>query len=233
LLLPIRDENKSLTTPHVTRILLIVNIIVFFLTFLRDFSYPFWPLTLFGAYPSPSIGEVVGRFALVPDLILSGDQLYTFFTSMFLHADLIHLGGNMLFLYVFGDNVEDTFGHVRYLLFYLVAGIAASLLHIFTALIMGDAGIPTIGASGAIAGVLGAYFVLYPRSRILTLVFFFWITIVAIPAVVFLGLWFVFQFLYGTVGAGGGVAYWAHIGGFITGIVFGVAWRSRRRKREL
>jgi len=153
---------------------------------------------------------------------------------MFLHANLIHLGGNMLFLYVFGDNVEDTFGHFRYLLFYLIAGIAASFLHIFTAFYMGDPSIPTIGASGAIAGVLGAYFVLYPRSRILTLVFFFWITIVAIPAVVFLGLWFVYQFLYGTLaGAGSGVAYWAHIGGFITGIVFGVAWRGRRRKRDL
>jgi hypothetical protein len=94
--------------------------------------------------------------------------------------------------------------------------------------------IPTIGASGAIAGVLGAYFILYPRSRVLTLVFAFWITIVAIPAVVFLGLWFVYQFLYGTIaGAGGGVAYWAHIGGFVAGMLFGVAWRGRRRKRDL
>lgn len=233
-MLPIRDENRSLTTPHVTRILLIANIVVFFFTFLPDFAHSYWPLTLFGGYPSPSIYEVVGKFGLVPDLILSGDQIYTFLTSMFLHADLIHLGGNMLFLYVFGDNVEDTFGHFRYLLFYLIAGIAASLLHIFTAFYMGDPSIPTIGASGAIAGVLGAYFVLYPRSRILTLVFFFWITIVAVPAVVFLGLWFVYQFLYVTmVGAGGGVAYWAHIGGFVTGIVFGVAWRGRRRKRDL
>jgi membrane associated rhomboid family serine protease len=213
---------------------LIINVVVFFLTFVRDFAYPFWPLTLFGGYPSPSIDLVVEKFGLVPNAVLHGAQLYTFLTSMFLHADLIHLGGNMLFLYVFGDNVEDTFGHVRYLLFYLVAGFAASLLHIFTVLNTIGQSIPTIGASGAIAGVLGAYFVLYPRSRILTLVFFFWITIVAIPAVVFLGLWFVYQFLYGTLaGAGGGVAYWAHIGGFITGIVFGVVWRGRRRKRDL
>jgi membrane associated rhomboid family serine protease len=170
---------------------------------------------------------------MIPDLIVSGDQLYTLFTSMFMHADIIHLGGNMLFLYVFGDNVEDTFGHVRYLFFYLVAGIAASLLHISASLYFGGSDIPTIGASGAIAGVLGAYFVLYPRSKILTLVFLFWITIVAIPAVVFLGLWFVFQFLYGSLGAGGGVAYWAHVGGFMTGIVFGMVLRGRRRKREL
>ena len=224
---------KSFTAPHVTRILLIVNIVVFFLTFFPDFTHSYWPVTLFGAYPSPSIENVVGRFGLVPNSIVSGDQLYTLFTSMFLHADLIHLGGNMLFLYVFGDNVEDTFGHVRYLLFYLLSGIAASLLHISATLYLGGSGIPTIGASGAIAGVLGAYFVLYPRSRILTLVFLFWITIVAIPAVIFLGLWFVFQFLYGSLGAGGGVAYWAHVGGFVTGIVFGLAWRGRRRKREL
>jgi membrane associated rhomboid family serine protease len=218
----------------VTRILLIVNIVVFFLTFFPDFAHSYWPVTLFGAYPSPSINDAVEKFGLVPNFILSGDQLHTFFTSMFLHADIIHLGGNMLFLYVFGDNVEDTFGHVRYLFFYLIAGIAASSLHIFAALSLGESAIPTIGASGAIAGVLGAYFVLYPRSRVLTLVFLFWITIVAIPAVVFLGLWFVFQFLYGTLaGSGGGVAYWAHIGGFIAGIVFGVAWRGRRRKREL
>ncbi len=214
--------------------LLIVNIVVFFVTFFPDFARSYWPLTLFGGYPSPSIDRAVGRFGLVPDLVLTGVQLYTFVTSMFLHADIIHLGGNMLFLYVFGDNVEDTFGHVRYLLFYLIAGFAASLLHIFTVLNTIDQSIPTIGASGAIAGVLGAYFVLYPRSRILTLVFLFWITIVAIPAVVFLGVWFVFQFLYGTLaGAGGGVAYWAHIGGFIAGVVFGVAWRGRKRKREL
>jgi len=210
---------------------LIANVIVFFVTFLPDFSYPFWPLSLFGG--SPSIDEAVVKYGLVPNAVLRGDQIYTFFTSMFLHADLIHLGGNMLFLYVFGDNVEDTFGHFRYLLFYLLSGIAASLLHIFTVLNTVDQGIPTIGASGAIAGVLGAYFVLYPRSRILTLVFFFWVTIVAIPAVVFLGVWFVYQFLYGAVGAGGGVAYWAHIGGFVTGIVFGLAWRGRRRKRDL
>jgi membrane associated rhomboid family serine protease len=214
--------------------LLIANIIVFFVTFLPDFSYPFWPLTIFGGYESPSITLISAKYGLVPNAVLYGNQIYTFFTSMFLHADLIHLGGNMLFLYVFGDNVEDTFGHFRYLFFYLLSGIAASLLHIFTVINTFGQSIPTIGASGAIAGVLGAYLVLYPRSRILTIVFVFWITIVAIPAVIFLGLWFAYQFLYGTMaGPGGGVAYWAHIGGFVTGIVFGVAWRGRRRKRDL
>jgi membrane associated rhomboid family serine protease len=211
--------------------LLIANIIVFFITFLPDFSYSFWPLTLFGGYASPSIDSIASKYGLIPGVVLHGSQVYTFLTSMFLHADIIHLGGNMLFLYVFGDNVEDTFGHGRYLIFYLISGIAASLLHIFS---FPDSTIPTIGASGAIAGVLGAYLILYPRARILTLVFAFWITIVAIPAVVFLGLWFVYQFLYGTIaGAGGGIAYWAHIGGFVAGMLFGVAWRGRRRKRDL
>jgi len=158
---------------------------------------------------------------------------------MFLHADLIHLGGNMLFLYVFGDNVEDTFGHLRYLIFYLLAGVAASFAHIFAVFNSVDSLarlIPTIGASGAISGVLGAYMVLYPRARILTLVLLGWIWIVPVPAVVFLGLWFVYQFLYGFLAletALIGVAYWAHIGGFVVGLLFGALWRGRRRKRDL
>jgi membrane associated rhomboid family serine protease len=153
---------------------------------------------------------------------------------MFLHANIIHLGGNMLFLYVFGDNVEDAFGRVRYATFYFVSGIAASLAHIFSVVGTGGEILPTIGASGAISGVLGAYLILYPRAKILSLVFFFWITIIAVPAVAFLGFWFVYQFLYGVVlDPTGGVAYWAHIGGFLAGIVFGVAWRGRRPKRAL
>ena len=139
----------------------------------------------------------------------------------------------MLFLYIFGDNVEDTFGHSRYLVFYLLSGLAATFLHIFAVINTSGQNIPTIGASGAISGVLGAYLVLYPRSRVLTLIFAFWITIVAIPAVIFLGLWFAFQFLYGTMaGPGGGVAYWAHIGGFIAGMLFGAVWRGRKHKRD-
>jgi len=167
---------------------------------------------------------------------LRGQRLFTLFTSMFLHADLFHLGGNMLFLYVFGDNVEDTFRHARYAVFYVAAGVFASLVHIGSLLYFNDLGglsTPTIGASGAISAVLGAYLVLYPRARVLTLVFIGWIFIVPIPAVVFLGLWFVYQFLYGTLAPlAGGVAYWAHIGGFVTGLFFGAIWRGRRRKRE-
>ncbi len=138
----------------------------------------------------------------------------------------------MLFLYIFGDNVEDAFGHVRYLAFYFLAGIVASVAHILFVWNSAGGSIPTIGASGAISGVMGAYFVLYPRSKVLTLLLFYWVSIVAIPAVIFLGLWFVFQFLYGAVAVGGGVAYWAHIGGFVAGLLFGGAWRGRRRKRD-
>jgi len=139
----------------------------------------------------------------------------------------------MLFLYIFGDNVEDAFGHARYLVFYLLSGIVASITHILFVLNSVGGGIPTIGASGAISGVMGAYFVLYPRSRILALVLLFWVSIVAIPAVIFLGLWFAFQFLYGTLAVSEGVAYWAHIGGFVAGLFFGLAWRGRRRKHDL
>jgi len=213
--------------------LIIANLIVFFVTFLPDFSYPFWPATLFGAEASPAIDRISVRYGLIPYEVLHGNRLSTFFTSMFLHADLIHLGGNMLFLYIFGDNVEDTFGHMRYLVFYFLSGIAASLAHILFVFNSLESVIPTIGASGAISGVMGAYLVLFPRSRVLTLVLLYWISIVAIPAVIFLGLWFVFQFLYGTLTVGGGVAYWAHIGGFVAGLFFGAIWRGRRRKRDL
>jgi len=230
--IPLRDEIRSLTTPHVTRMLLVANIIVFFITFLPDFSSRYWFYYLLGAGDSPALSRAIGLYGLIPNEALNGDRLFTLFTSMFLHADLIHLGGNMLFLYIFGDNVEDTFGHARYLIFYLLSGIFASAAHIFFALGSSELFIPTIGASGAISGVMGAYVVLYPRSRILTLVLLYWISIVAIPAVVFLGLWFAFQFLYGMLAAGGGIAYWAHIGGFVAGLFFGFVWRGRRRKRD-
>jgi len=213
--------------------LIIANIVVFFVTFLPDFSYRYWPATLLGAAASPAIDQVSVRYGLIPYEVLQGNGLSTFFTSMFLHADLIHLGGNMLFLYIFGDNVEDTFGHLRYLVFYLFAGIAASLAHILFVFGSPESTIPTIGASGAISGIMGAYLVLFPRSKILTLVILYWISIVAIPAVIFLSIWFVFQFFYGALTAGGGVAYWAHIGGFVAGLFFGAIWRGRRRKRDL
>jgi len=156
---------------------------------------------------------------------------------MFLHADILHLGGNMLFLYIFGDNVEDVFGHGRYLAFYFLSGLAASAAFIWTQLFWGDVSTIAIGASGAIAGVLGAYIILYPGARILTLVFIGFIYIVPVPALFFLGFWFVYQLLYGMLTLGieavAGIAYWAHIGGFVAGIFFGLVWRGRKRSRTL
>jgi len=220
--IPIRDANRSLTTPHITRILIIVNVIVFFF---------YWVLG--------SLDRAIFTYGMIPAFIIQGKRLNTFFTSMFLHADLFHLGFNMLYLYIFGDNVEDVFGHGRYFLAYILSGIIASAIYIWTVLSSHDVNAlitPTIGASGAISGVLGAYLVLYPKARVLTLVVLGWIYFVSIPAIFFLGFWFVLQLLYGMLilgfGAVTSIAYWAHIGGFIAGLVFGLAWRGRRPKRE-
>jgi membrane associated rhomboid family serine protease len=214
--------------------LIIVNIVVFFVTLLPDLTGGNWLYALFGE--SQSLQNVVSIYALVPAQVLHGKELYTLFTSMFLHGDLIHLGGNMLFLYVFGDNVEDTFGHVSYGVFYIIAGVVGSLAHVGWWVFSGSLAaenLPTIGASGAISGVLGAYLLLYPRAKIVTLIFFGWIWLIALPAIVFLGFWFVYQFLLGYFSLGGGVAYWAHIGGFMTGMLFGAILRGRGRKRVL
>ncbi len=152
-----------------------------------------------------------------------------YFTALFLHGGWFHLIGNMWFLWVFGDNVEDRLGRVRFLLFYLTCGVAASLLHVFFNL---DSNIPTIGASGAIAGVLGAYVLLYPRAKVLTLIpIFILITTAWIPAYVFLGIWFLFQW-WGAqsslFGGAGGVAYWAHVGGFLAGMALLLLFAPRR-----
>jgi len=228
LVIPLRDENRSLTTPHLTRIFLIINITVFLALWLSDF------IQLPGF---SSLRVAVENFGMVPSELLQGKKLYTLFTSMFMHGGPVHLIGNMLYLYIFGDNIEDAFGHGRYLLFYFISGIIASIAHITTLLTSANfsaLNVPTIGASGAISGVLGAYFVLYPRARVLSLVLLGWIYIVPIPAVLLLGFWFIFQLFYGMldleIGLPSGVAYWAHIGGFVAGICFGILWRKRRRR---
>jgi membrane associated rhomboid family serine protease len=153
----------------------------------------------------------------------------TMFTSMFIHGDWLHFLFNMLFLWVFGDNVEDRFGHFRYLLFYLAAGVAAAWIQIA---VDTTSTIPTIGASGAIAGALGAYLLLFPYSRVTTAVIFFFIAVVRIPAFILLGFWFVIQFFGGVGSLGlqgqGGVAYWAHIGGFLAGLIVVVLYKLAR-----
>jgi membrane associated rhomboid family serine protease len=172
---------------------------------------------------------IFNNFTMVPAEIVRGEKLYTLFTSMFLHADILHIGGNMLFLYVFGDNVEDAFGHLRYLMFYVVCGLIADFAHILSITNSANLLIPTLGASGAISGVMGAYILLYPRARIETLILTFFITVVSIPAVFFIGFWFLLQLLYTWLDISGNVAYWAHIGGFVAGMILSLIARKKRK----
>jgi membrane associated rhomboid family serine protease len=219
---PIRDDVPRYSTPYVTYFIIALNAVVF----LCELSL--------GMQSHRALNGLIYEFGVVPrrfERALAGPQAFSFpglsltiLTSMFLHGGWLHIIGNMWFLWIFGDNVEDYLGHFKYLLFYLISGCAAAIAYI---LLDASSNQPTIGASGAIAGVMGAYFVLYPRARVLTLVFlvifftFWWL-----PAWVFLGIWFVLQFLSGTAtsiaGASqntGGVAFWAHVGGFVAGIL--------------
>jgi membrane associated rhomboid family serine protease len=178
---------------------------------------------------------LVHEFALFPANVSSGldlGDILDVFTSMFMHAGLAHLAGNMLYLWIFGDNVEDSMGSFKYLLFYLIGGTVASAAHIFT---NPGSQIPTVGASGAIAAVLGAYLVLYPRARVQTFIpLGFFMRLTAVPASIVLGLWFVLQLFSGVLSTGGpdvgGVAFWAHIGGFVTGAVLAKLFAGRHRQ---
>ena len=179
-----------------------------------------------------SLGQGSNRFilqhGLIPELLFSSTNLgiserfSPFFTSLFLHGGFLHLLGNMLFLYIFGDNVEDKMGHFKYLVFYIICGFSAAIFQTLTNI---HSTVPMIGASGAISGVLGAYLIFFPKSRILTLLpIFFFIQLIHIPAAVFIIIWFIFQFLSGVatlpVEPGiGGIAFWAHIGGFVSGLI--------------
>jgi len=196
---------------------------------------------LFELSLGPGLDQFVRAFGIVPErtvfiLFEAPQHLYVaiipFFTSMFMHGGWFHLLGNCLFLYIFGDNVEDSLGHFRYALFYVGCGVAASLIHLVA---YPSSAIPTIGASGAIAGVMGAYFLLFPGSRIVTLVpFFFFVQMIEIPAFVFLGIWFLIQFLSGSISfavssGSSGIAWWAHIGGFAVGAGYIMLRYGKRR----
>jgi len=212
---PISDVIPSRRTPVVTVALIVANALVFL-----------YQLALTPA----ELRVFTASFAVIPAWFWWPSVL----TSQFLHAGWMHVIGNMLYLWIFGDNVEDRLGHVRFLIFYLFAGACAAILQI---LFNPFSGIPMVGASGAIAGVMGAYFVLYPQSRVLTAVFIvFFFDLIEIPAVFFLGIWFLMQLLsgVGSLGvnnaAGGGTAFWAHVGGFVVG--FAVGWVLRARDRR-
>ena len=216
--IPLKDNNPSRSYPVVNITLILANVVVFLYQFAlppHDQKVFLLSNSMVPARITAFIGGHVGfEAAFLP-----------FVTSMFLHSGLLHIAGNMLFLWIFGDNVEDVFGHLTYLFFYMACGIGAGVLHVFFNL---GSTIPALGASGAISGVMGSYMLLYPRERITTLVFIF---VVPIPAVIILGTWFLFQFFAGINGLGasvtGGVAVWAHIGGFILGVIFTIMARRR------
>jgi len=212
-MIPIRDINPSRNFPVVNNTLIAINVVVFLIEMsmggdMTRFTY------IYGLVPARySVSEISAHFTLF-------QQAFAFLSFMFLHGGFLHLLGNMWFLYIFGDNIEEHLGPLRYLVFYLLCGLASGVSHIVLNL---NSTVPTIGASGAISGVMGAYLVLHPRSRILTLIpiiIFPWF--VEIPAFFFIGFWFLLQLINaaGSHGTAGGVAWWAHIGGFIFGIAF-------------
>lgn len=219
-MIPLRDENPTRTRARMTILLIVTNILV-----------SIWQWIL----PEGAGGTFVAATALIPARLGGAASLpgiappLTLITSQFLHAGPLHLGGNMLFLWIFGNNVEDEFGSFRFLLFYLLCGIGAGVAHYVSA---PTSLVPTVGASGAISGVLGAYAILFPRARIHTLIFlFFYISVVPIPALLWVGIWFVVQLLQGAAsqGAASGVAWFAHVGGLIAGVALLPLFRPRRQ----
>jgi membrane associated rhomboid family serine protease len=211
---PIRDHNPSGRTPFVTYALIVVNIAVF-LSYVSLFT------------DARAINGFFFDWAIIPARIASGDGFGTLASSLFLHGGFMHLAGNMLFLWIFGDNLEDEMGHGWFLAFYMAAGLGAGLIHVLSA---PGSTVPTVGASGAIAGVMGGYLLLFPKAKVdilIILIVFF--KVLPIPAWIMLALWFAMQFI-GSVGADpetGGVAYWAHTGGFVIGLILTVPlWRK-------
>lgn len=212
-MIPLRDTTESRNYPIVNTILIGVNVLFFLVQMMQGSDERLFILT-YGLVPIRySVPEIASHFT-------SGQQVVALFSFMFLHGGFWHILGNMWSLYIFGDNIEDRLGHLRYILFYLLCGWTSGLVHLF---MNWHSPVPTIGASGAIAGVMGAYLLLYPRSKILTLIPIFFIPyFIELPAFIFLGIWFVFQFLSaaGSHGQSGGIAWWAHIGGFLAGMAF-------------
>ena len=207
--IPLRDTIPSSRVPIVNYTIIAVNVAVFL--------------------HEATLGRRSEAFLFTYGLVPREFMVTTLFTSMFVHAGWLHVLGNMLYLYIFGDNVEDRLGHIRYVVFYLLCGAAAGATHALTAV---HSGVPVVGASGAIAGVSGAYFLFFPTSRVVTLVpIFLFVQIIEIPAVFFLFMWFVWQVVSGvaTLGAAsrGGVAVWAHVGGFVAGMIIGPLLRRR------
>jgi membrane associated rhomboid family serine protease len=219
-MIPLRDENPTRRKAVVTVAIIIINCAVFLYQVTRRGDMQQWIIYRFGAIP----------LLLVRDAFLlpqpPGHWL-TLFSSTFLHGGFLHLAGNMLYLWIFGNNVEDYLGHVKFLFFYLLCGVAAAFTH---TLAESTSTVPMIGASGAISGILGAYLILYPRARVVTMIwFFFFLRFVRLPAFVVLGLWFLMQ-LPGALGGSGGIAWFAHIGGFVFGLLTVLLFGGRPRR---
>ncbi|MCL6472625.1 MAG: rhomboid family intramembrane serine protease [Firmicutes bacterium] len=228
-MLPLRDDNPTRRFPIVTVSLILINIAIYVYTLLLP--------------SQEALVEFYNRYALFPKAIVTGHPVtaneiqpvyLSLITSMFLHDSPLplHIGFNMLFLWIFGNNVEDAFGKIKFLAFYLVAGIGGSLLQIA---IDPNSSVANLGASGAISGVLAAYLVLFPSARILTVVpIIFFFELVRLPAIIVIGFWFLLQILsaFLSTPGGGGVAYFAHIGGFIVGFLLTLLWPGRRRRNR-
>jgi membrane associated rhomboid family serine protease len=221
---PIHDDTQRLHgRPYVNYGLIFINVAIFIweLSFTSNFTDPLSTQELFYTYGS------------IPLFVLSGDVV-SIVTSMFMHGGIAHIAGNMIFLFVFGDNIEDRFGHLKYLVIYLFWGMIAAYSHSLVATDSTNELIPAVGASGAISGVLGAYLVMFPRAKIFTVVFAFFITTIRIPALAFLPIWFIMQLIFGFIfPQSGGVAYFAHIGGFVAGLGTAYAWRLLTTNRGL
>ncbi|MBW2306651.1 MAG: rhomboid family intramembrane serine protease [Deltaproteobacteria bacterium] len=228
-MIPLRDRNPSGSFPVVTLLIIVANMVLFIYELGMGYRLERFLMT-WGLVP------LKVRYFFAVQEIGMADVFLPFFTSMFLHGGWLHVIGNMWYLWIFGDNVEDRLGHARYFLFYIICGLGAALTHVLFNI---NSGMPVVGASGAVAGVLGAYMFSFPKARVLTLVFIFiFITTIEIPAYFFLAFWFILQFLSGTMsiaassGDAGGVAWWAHVGGFVLGILLITRMRRHRQSRQ-
>jgi membrane associated rhomboid family serine protease len=226
--IPLKDNNPTTHIPYVTILIIALNIAVFILQLISPQGLQFY------VYKMGAIPYEITHFKSLPLVFTDSNEPLrrlspplTLIVSMFMHGGIFHLLFNMLYLWIFGNNVEDFLGPVRFVFFYLISGLGAALTHI---MFNPNSNVPMIGASGAIAGILGAYLILYPHAHVLTFVFlFFFIRIIAIPAAFVLGLWFLIQVL--SIGGGGGTAWFAHIGGFLIGILLIKALTRRRKPR--
>lgn len=222
-MIPFKDDNPTTIFPFVTIGLMVINTIVFIL----QITSPINPKNIVFAYGA------IPNYLLTFETVQPIHPFLTVFTSMFMHGGFFHLGGNMLYLWIFGNNIEDKLGHIRFMIFYLLSGVVAAYSHAITS---PSSMIPMGGASGAVSGILGAYILLFPHARVYTLIFFgFFARVVRLPALFVIGFWIVIQFINGILSKGfvnqGGVAWFAHIGGFVFGILIirlflpGTRWR--------